>query len=300
MEIKCKWCGQLIETNNINRKYHTVNNKGVFCYKEAQNYAFVGKDEEDIKNNKIRKCKKCKGNVYYIPEERKWWCVKCGLKYTSYAKQIKPANKEYSRICQNPNCEKQFTISENRIRKGEGIYCSDTCKHDHMKGANSPTWNGGKSFEPYCPKFNDTIKEAVRAHFNYTCFYCGEKQNGGRKLSVHHVNYDKGQGCSGEWLLIPLCSSCHAKTNHNRDYWEEYFTTQLSTLNFECGLTRLKKTCRICGHHFIPDHAGTKYCSDSCKDIAKRDCDEKARRKYHTKYRRTPTYYSTLLGSARG
>jgi hypothetical protein len=110
------------------------------------------------------------------------------------------------------------------------------CENCRMrKGEDHPNWQGGISYEPYCPKFTNMIKDKVRNHFNNECVLCGKSQ-GKRKLSVHHVNYNKGQGCSGNWLLVPLCASCHTKTNTNRDYWEDYFTTFLSEYNFDCGV----------------------------------------------------------------
>lgn len=88
-------------------------------------------------------------------------------------------------------------------------------------GQKAPAWLGGKSFEPYCPKFNEKIKERVRDIFARRCYLCAmtEKENG-RKLDVHHVDYNKSQGCNGqEWGLIPLCLRCHIRTNHNRWHW---------------------------------------------------------------------------------
>lgn len=85
-------------------------------------------------------------------------------------------------------------------------------------GDKCPAWNGGKSFEPYCHKFNLSIKERVRDEFGRKCFLCEERENG-RKLDIHHVDYNKGQGCGHAWNIIPLCRSCHAKTNANRWHW---------------------------------------------------------------------------------
>jgi hypothetical protein len=95
---------------------------------------------------------------------------------------------------------------------------------------NCPAWKGGISFEPYCPKFNDEFKERVRAFFNHTCQMCGHVwQPGKRKLSVHHVNYDKMVCCNDvKPLFVCLCpSTCHTKTNGNRKYWEDYFTNKI-------------------------------------------------------------------------
>lgn len=97
-------------------------------------------------------------------------------------------------------------------------------------------WRGGISFEPYCPKFNNAKKEAVRAKFGRTCFYCGlpeseNKSKSGkvRKLSVHHVHYAKDEGCNGEMMvLLPLCIQCHAKTTSgDRLAWMQKLSEKL-------------------------------------------------------------------------
>lgn len=92
-------------------------------------------------------------------------------------------------------------------------------------GPSNPAWNGGTSFEPYCHKFNNELKERIRERDNRTCQNCGIKENG-RKLSVHHIHYDK-DNCYPD--LITLCNSCNLKANGNRDYWEEYYMAILET-----------------------------------------------------------------------
>lgn len=89
-----------------------------------------------------------------------------------------------------------------------------------IKGENHPQWQGGISFAPYCPKFDKKRREYIRDKFNRTCILCGKtEEDNGKKLSVHHIDYNKMQGCGHNWGLIPLCSNCHAKTNYNRYYW---------------------------------------------------------------------------------
>lgn len=89
-----------------------------------------------------------------------------------------------------------------------------------LSGERSPFWKGGISFGKYCPKFNETLKEEVRRAFGRTCVVCGAHEEEGRRLAVHHVDYNKVQGCKGmRWSLVPLCASCHSKTNSNRWYW---------------------------------------------------------------------------------
>lgn len=90
-------------------------------------------------------------------------------------------------------------------------------------GDKAANWRGGISFEPYCHKFNDKLKEQIRDRDNRTCQLCNEKENG-RKLSIHHVSYDK-PNCVPN--LISLCNRCNTKVNFNRDYWETFFVQKL-------------------------------------------------------------------------
>lgn len=73
-------------------------------------------------------------------------------------------------------------------------------------------WQGGLSFEPYDPAFNNLFKKLIRAKFKHKCFICGKPAS-----SVHHINYTKKETI--EKNVVLLCMNCHAKTNSNRDYW---------------------------------------------------------------------------------
>jgi len=99
-------------------------------------------------------------------------------------------------------------------------------------GEEHPNWQGGKSFEPYCFKFNNDLKERVREFFDRQCYMCGttEEENG-QKLSVHHCNYDKMVCCNNiKPLFVPLCRRCHSKVNYDRDGWIEFFEESINYL----------------------------------------------------------------------
>lgn len=124
-------------------------------------------------------------------------------------------------------CGKEFETVASAISLRGRKHCSKDCKRIAQTGPHCYMWKGGKSFEPYCVAFSRKLKEEVRDAFGRKCFLCGVPENG-KKLHVHHVDYDKSQGCKGKrWGLIPLCNSCHAKTNVHRslyfnmlrDYW---------------------------------------------------------------------------------
>lgn len=91
------------------------------------------------------------------------------------------------------------------------------------KGSNSPTWNGGSSYEPYDTNFTNDLKEEVRDRDKRMCKLCEkpEQECVQEKLHVHHIDYDKKNTVKEN--LVSLCGSCHAKTNFNRRYWQQYF-----------------------------------------------------------------------------
>jgi hypothetical protein len=137
--------------------------------------------------------------------------------------------------------EKLSIALKGRPSPHRGISHSDISRK-HMSEAHigkqcgelHPNWQGGISFEPYCQKFTDEFKERVRAFFGYQCQECGYVwQPNEKKLAVHHVNYKKDACCSSDItpLFVPVCpNGCHAKTNHNRIFWEYWFTEMINRL----------------------------------------------------------------------
>ncbi len=94
-----------------------------------------------------------------------------------------------------------------------------------VSGSNNGNWKGGISCEPYSQDWTDDLREAIRKRDNYTCQLCGiyqdELKGYHKKLDVHHKDYNKDNLNPDN--LISLCRDCHLKTNHNREYWMEYF-----------------------------------------------------------------------------
>lgn len=100
---------------------------------------------------------------------------------------------------------------------------------DSHRGEKSHLWKGGISYLPYCPRFNDAKKEEVRNEYDRKCLLCGTDEKDNRykngklkKLDIHHVDYDKEQGCNGKkWELVPLCIKCHPKIISNAEKIQE-------------------------------------------------------------------------------
>jgi len=111
-------------------------------------------------------------------------------------------------------------ISDSHI----GLKASDITKYKMSishAGDKCSRWKGGISFEPYCPKFTREFRDRVRFFWDYKCGNpdCGKTQEeNGEKLSVHHVHFDKQVCCNDKpTMFIPLCRSCHTKTNNDPD-----------------------------------------------------------------------------------
>jgi len=104
--------------------------------------------------------------------------------------------------------------------------------HGFMAGEKHYNWQGGKSFEPYGPEFNNKLREQIRNRDSYRCQQCFRHQDElytktGRKykLTVHHIDYNKKNNDKGN--LISLCRGCHAQTNFGREDWTNYFNNKL-------------------------------------------------------------------------
>jgi hypothetical protein len=172
-------------------------NKGLVGSQVAWNKGKTGiYTEESIR--KMSEVKKKKGSL--TPEHRK--AISDGRKGMRFSESHK--------------ANLQKSVLEN-IPRGENHHC----------------WNGGTSFIPYCYKFNDRRKHAVRSFFGFLCIACGISQDenligvkgGGKpvKLAVHHVDHDHGQGCNGRpFNLVPFCNSCHSLEGQHKEEYRLY------------------------------------------------------------------------------
>lgn len=209
--IRCEQCGKIFKSKLL----HTATGRRKYCSLEC---AAKGNSKQ-IKCT----CNTC-GKTFHVQQNviksggGKYCCVDC------YYKSLEKNQYNYCKVC-----GKKIKISSWDIERGWGIYCSRKCKAKAFIGENNPAWKGGVSFEPYCILFNDEFKERVRSYYGNKCALCGKTEKEYmRKLDVHHVNYDKITCCNdSERLFVPLCASCHSKTNVNRGYWQEYFTKMI-------------------------------------------------------------------------
>ena len=92
-------------------------------------------------------------------------------------------------------------------------------------GPNNGNWRGGISFSRYCHRFNHCLRERVRIFFGRKCLWCNKEESKNftstgkhRRLSVHHITFDKMVCCNKEEpLLAPLCIKCCSMADSDRD-----------------------------------------------------------------------------------
>ena len=177
--------------------------------KEKLREANIGKKQTKETIEKIRNATKGENNPMYGRRgENSPLHGRKRIDQSNWMKKNNPMKNETSRkkLSENASSRKRTPEMKEEIRK-------------KTTGENHWNWKGGISFEPYCNKFNNAIKEEIRERFNRTCVLCGEHEYENAKLCVHHADYNKGQGCGKKWSLIPMHKKCHAKTNYNRWYW---------------------------------------------------------------------------------
>lgn len=227
----CKYCG---EEYTVKRR----GNNSHFCSRECSGKWYSenarGENSPSWAGGKITKvCEYC-GEEYMVApslSKQRFCSRECMGKWRS--ENIRGENHplwkpNVKKVCEQ--CGKEYEIppwwEDNRR------FCSYECMGKWVSGKNHPQWKGGISFEPYCSKFSNAFKESIREMFGRVCFLCPttEKENG-KKLCVHHVNYNKDCLCDdSECEFVPLCLKCHSKTNFNRDYWENLIMEKLEAI----------------------------------------------------------------------
>ena len=208
----------------------------IYVIDEEETFRMFGYHSFDLKPKShkkvIAKCDGC-GKVRILSKSSySVFCHSCTIKgerHPLYGKHHSKESKEKMR-----QSHLGIPLSEKHKRS----LCVSMGKRN-QRGENNPAWKGGVSFEPYCEKFNDAFKEKIRNKFDRTCFLCNRTEEEIMKemesdnkeihrLSVHHVNYNKNCLCNdSECEFVPLCISCHIKTNTDRKYWETFLMKKL-------------------------------------------------------------------------
>lgn len=125
------------------------------------------------------------------------------------------------------DCGKSKIIKMSSVTTGATKSCGCSMKEFNRiknSGENSPSWQGGKSYEIYPKDWTDILKLSIRDRDKHICQICGKNPKDTGTLNVHHIDYNK-KNCDPQ-NLISLCRKCHTKTNYKRDYWTNYFNTK--------------------------------------------------------------------------
>lgn len=178
-------------------------------------------------------------------------CYQCAIQHEETKKKMSEAHRgkhhseEIKQKIREAGEGKHFSEeSKQKMReakRGEksynfGKHFSEKIKQKMSKakiGENNPSWKGGISSEPYCILFDNEFKERVREFWGRKCMICDKTElANGRKLSVHHVDYNKETCCDDSIpLFVALCISCHSKTISRREYWKKYFEDMIYKCN---------------------------------------------------------------------
>ena len=164
--------------------------------RKGSNNPFYGKHHSDENKEKNRKAHKGK------PSPMK-------------GKHHSDESKEKNRIA---HLDKRYNGYKLTIENKINMSCS-------KQGIDRKDFAGFLTDQKYCKLFNNRFKEIIRERYHRKCYLCNKTQK--RKLSVHHVNYNKNCLCQKTCEFVPLCQSCHAKTNHNRSYYEDLIMNYL-------------------------------------------------------------------------
>ena len=118
--------------------------------------------------------------------------------------------------------------------KPAGIkYCSEKCMGVGTKGENNPSWQGGKSFEPYPITWTEKLKRQIRKRDAYLCMMCDRHQDEfSCSHSVHHIDGDKNN-CNLN-NLISLCNRHHRIVEGSgkaQTFWMPKFQSMLSKIH---------------------------------------------------------------------
>jgi hypothetical protein len=207
----CETCG-----NDFNAlRYIVEKGDGRFCSRKCANKARKPPSTET--REKLRNV--MKNRVFTVEWKQKISNTRKGKPMTEQQKTNLSKGWNKHRIkCKNETKEKiSKKLTGHKVTTETRIKLHET----HLR-EKSPNWQGGISFEPYCPKFNENLKTRVRLFFDNECIVCGIKEiNCNGKLCVHHVEYNKQACCDGMPVqFAALCRSCHGKTGKEKDRWE--------------------------------------------------------------------------------
>lgn len=180
------------------RKMSVAGKKKMFSEEHRHNLSEAGKGRIPSEETRRKLSKANKGKT--ISEENR----------------CKVATANANRIVTDETRRKMSKSRKGMVQSEESIRKRSATR----QGIPYDQWEAYATAQPYCPKFDEVCRESNRNKYGNICFLCGKPHaenvtNTGkvRKLSVHHVDMQKSQGCGHDWKLVPLCMNCHGMTH---------------------------------------------------------------------------------------
>jgi hypothetical protein len=182
-------------------------------------------------------------------------CIECGTPITYEAIKCRAcAGKDRSKMLdikgtKNPNyrhgkCIENLCVDCGEIIDHRATRCA-ICYFKQNVGPKNSSYIHGRGNAPYPASFTFKLRETVRIRDNHTCQLCGKLQKnlfGNRRLSIHHIDYNKENNIIGN--LISLCLKCHVRTNTHRVIWIELFKNKIHQL-IQLAMPRWEKEVQL-------------------------------------------------------
>lgn len=236
--VNCSWCGKEKEVP----KYREEKNICFFCDDicegEWKKVNWVGENSPGWRGGKVEvNCAWCgkpkKVWPYYANEFENIFCnMQCKNEW--WREQFSGPNNWNWTEKVKYNCDQcgtELFLGRWEFKYSKNHFCSKECHNKYREENSIPenhwNWQGGISKRKHPKEFNNRLRKFVRERDNYCCQECGIPENG-KKHHVHHIDYDKNNNRVNN--LITLCISCHMKTNHNRDCWQDYFVNMMNKI----------------------------------------------------------------------
>lgn len=195
---------------------------------------YKGYNPDDLKPHSMKRiCMVCDGcdRVRWGPKEAyRDLCHKCAckkyLKDPNWQESMKVAGKKRSESKEWQELMKK--VGKNRSKNEKWQEAIRKVYEDPNFGKHISATKQGISY--------DECRESNREKYNRKCFLTGLPESKNitktgklRKLSVHHYDMDKSQGCNDvKWKLVPICLEWHNKV-HTK-LWEARITWLLENV----------------------------------------------------------------------
>ncbi len=222
-----KSCGCLHREKSAIRNIHKNKQRKLSLEGQRFGRLIVLKEVDNNKSGVIDWLCHCKCNntiVVSTSNLRNNSTKSCGcLRRELYDKLVKFNKRVYTK-------ETRKKMSESAKRKEFSDDHRRRISESHMGAKNSmygkcgtlaPAWKGGISCEPYCSEWSfKEFKDMIKERDGYKCLNPDCFGNIYR-LGVHHIDYDK-KNCEPQ-NLITLCTSCNARANFDREWYESWY-----------------------------------------------------------------------------